>query len=72
MYTYSQIKDKTKQGIEKELSEGIAKACVYFYETLGFPIETFKEKIEAMNRAEQLLWYMSFRSENPKLFNSNK
>lgn len=69
-YTYEDFKDKTKEGIDKELGEGLAVAAFYFYQTLGVPVEIFNDWITTKlhNKAEQLLWYMNFRNDNLKLF----
>ena len=68
-YTYQDFKDKSKEGIKKEVSKGLGRAAAYFLTTHGLPFEEFEEKIMEMNDAEKLLWYMNFRNKNKKLFN---
>lgn len=60
--------DKTTEGVERELLEGLTIAAVYFYQTFGVPLEIFNDYFKEHNRAEQLLWYMNFRNKYPKLF----
>ncbi len=69
-YTYKDMPDKTKEGIKKETSLGLAVAAFYFETTLGIPQETFKSFLEekCKSDAEKLLWYMNFRNDNPELY----
>ena len=69
-YTYQDIADKSRDGLKKELHDGIITAGMYMYQTAGFPvdvfIETFNEKFN--NKSEQWLFYMNFRNKYPKAY----
>ena len=67
-YTYKDFKDKSIDGVRKEVSKGLAIAVFYLVNTLGMPKKLFEEKISKLNDAEKLLWYMNFRNQNLKLF----
>ena len=69
-YDYKNIPDKSKEGLEKELKNGLTIAAVFFHTTLGVPLEMFNLwlRTKLKNRAEQWLWYMKFRNEHPELY----
>ena len=67
-YTYKDFKDKSVEGIKKELQEGLTKATVYFYQTHGMYLDAFNEQLEKMDIPEQLNWYMNFRNTNQKVY----
>lgn len=69
VYNYNSIPDKSKEGMEKELREGLITIGVYMFQTMGFPIECFKDQLELMNnKAEQWLFYLNFRNKHPNAF----
>ena len=68
-YSFKDIKDKSKEGMDKELEEGLIKIAVYFNTTHGMPLDMFNDLQYGKNKAEQLMFYMNFRNSNPKLFN---
>jgi hypothetical protein len=70
MYKYKDIPDKTKEGLDRELEEGLTIIAIFFHNTLGVPIEVFKEDFlpRLKNKAEQMLFYMNFRNMHPELF----
>ena len=67
-YSYKDFKDKTKEGIIKEVSEGIVKMAFFMEQTYGFPHEIFSEELKKLNDAQKLIMYMNFRNKHPKLF----
>lgn len=69
-YKYQDFKDKTKEGVEKELQQGLTTIAVYFSQSKGIPLEIFNDWITTKinNRAEQLHFYMRFRNQHPNLF----
>lgn len=68
-YKYENIKDKSKEGMDKELSEGLVKGAFFFYQTYGFPLDVFKDELKNFdNKAKQWSWYMNFRNEHPDVF----
>lgn len=68
-YTYKDIPDKSKEGMDKELKEGVIIAGVYMNQTLGLPIETFIEFFSNFeNKAQQWNFYMNFRNKYPKAY----
>jgi hypothetical protein len=68
-YTFKDIKDKSKEGVHKEVEEGLAIIAVYFQESLGVNVEVFEEWIEKLpTNADIINFYMNFRNEHPKLF----
>ena len=70
-YTYQDMKDKTIEGIKKEVQLGLAKIVFYFYQTHGMPPDVFKDILaeKISNAGESLLFYMNFRNEHPEIFN---
>jgi hypothetical protein len=72
-YKWEDIPDKSKEGLDKELKEGLITAGVFMHQTMGFPIEVFIDKLESMeNKAEQWLFYLNFRNRHPNAFRSNQ
>lgn len=71
-YTHKQMMYKSKYGMDKELRDGLTIAAVFFYQSLGIPLEIFNHWITTRlkNRSEQLMWYMYFRNRHQKLFKS--
>ena len=70
---YKDFKDKSKEGINTELRNGLVKAAVFMYQTHGFPLECFNDEMAKLkNKARQLLWYMNFmnRHKRNKFLNS--
>ncbi len=75
MYTYKDVKDKTKEGMDKELSEGLGIIAAYFYRTHGLPLDMFKDMAETTHlrsRSDQWAFYMSFRNTNPTVFSDSE
>lgn len=70
MYTYHDMKDKTKDGVLSEMARGLAKIGFYFETTLGVPFEFFCDWLDEYRptNADRMHFYMKFRSNNPELF----
>lgn len=67
-YTFNDMKDKSTEGIKKEMMEGLVKIAVFMETSMGFPHEIFIDKIESMSFAQQLIFYLSYRNRKPKIF----
>lgn len=69
-YSYKDIKDKSKTGMDAELAEGIALIAAHFKTQHGMPIEVFQElnKEWLNNRAMAWIFYMDFRNKHPLMF----
>lgn len=67
-YDYNQFKDKSVQGIKEELTKGLIKASVFFYQSYGFPFEMFKDLIEKQSLLGQLNFYLNFRNKHPNIY----
>lgn len=69
-YTYEDIKDKSKEGLDKELNDGLVKIAVYFQTTLGIPKDIFENDLigKLESKADLWLFYMNFRNANPEVF----
>ncbi len=69
-YAYKDIPDKSKEGMDSELSNGMAAIAFYFQSVLGIPydvfVEDFMPKIET--KAQAWMVYMNFRNAHPTLF----
>lgn len=61
---------KTKDEIDGELSAGLTTIAVYFYTTLGCPLEYFNQMLADMtdNKAQQWIFYTNFKRLHPDLF----
>jgi hypothetical protein len=46
--------------MKKDLLDRIVKIGVYMYQTLGFPLDLYNEKIESMSALEQLSFVNGF------------
>lgn len=66
-YKYEDMKDKSSEGIDKELSHGLSVIAFYMMTTEGIPKEIVAEKLEGLSKIEQLALYMGFRSKHPNL-----
>lgn len=63
------MKDKSLNGIKEELKLGLPKAAIFFSQTYGIPLEIFNDWLKKLGGMDkQLLWYMNFRNQHPKLF----
>lgn len=68
-YSYKDILDKSKEGMDKELEKGVIIAGVYMHQTLGFPIDVFSEIFnEFENKGKQWEFYLNFRNKYPKAY----
>lgn len=70
MYTFQDVKDKTKEGIRRETEEGLGIMAFFYYSNKGVPLEYFEDRLEEMypTNAHKILAYFDFRNEHPELF----
>jgi len=70
-YTFTDMPDKSLEGIKKEVQAGLTKMAVYMQTTMGFPFETFQELYQdkIKDDAQATLLYMNFRNQHPNVFN---
>lgn len=70
-YDHSMMSDKTLEGIQNEVSKGLAVMAFYMTASHGIPLESFEEMLlegTGGSMAESLHLYMSFRNDHPELF----
>lgn len=61
-YTYNNFLDKSKEGVIKEVSNGLLRIGFYMYTTLGFPFDVFLDKINDLSLMEQISFYLYFKN----------
>ncbi len=58
----------TVEQVREKVEEDMLKIALYMSTTMGFPVEVFKEHMEAMNLIEQYAVVEQFKRRHPKAF----